>query len=327
MITFLTRPMIPFKLREARYAAMGFIDKLRSRKARQMPRHGGHAAVNRSLFEGFRQLGVPLNIDPKQISQVHEVVFCTADPRSIWQGIRWKRAGRIKKLFAGFAIVGSPFDCKGVILNPAVDRYVCNSDWHLEWFAELAPEFRMKAVVSPLGVDPSMWMPSSNVRKLEKNVLFYKKLAPRDLYEECLLRVREAGFNVEEIVCGNYRLEDYALALKRNSLLVNWVAHETQGISMAEAWAADVPTMVWNPGSVFRESCGKTYVFGCSSSPYLTLATGGFFRDWQELSTLLDNYKAQRNKFTPRDWVLENLTDVICAKRLLKALDLARLID
>jgi hypothetical protein len=323
MITFLTRLIIPYKLREAKYAAKAVMDKLRGRTPWQLPKHGGHAAVNSSLFEGFRQLGIPFNADPPSTSEVYDVVFCTADPRSIWQAIRWKKAGRIKRLFAGYTILSSPFDCKGVILEPAVDRFVCNSNWHLEWFAELAPAFRKKAVVCPLGVDPVMWAPNSNSQKPWKNILFYKKFAPRALYEEGLLRAREAGFNVEEIFYGNHRLEDYAHALQRNSLLVYWESHETQGIAMAEAWAANVPTLVWNPGSVFREIAGRNYVFDCSSSPYLTPATGGFFRDWQELSTLLDDYKSQKSAFTPRAWVLENLTDVICAKRLLKTLELS----
>jgi hypothetical protein len=321
MITILTRKLIPFRLRELGYWGFGLADQVRGRPPRRLRRYGGHDAINRSLFDGLRNIGIPFNVDPAWRGEIFDNVLCIADPRAIAQAIRWKRAGRIGKLFAGFAIVGSPLDAGSVILDGAVDRYVCFSDWHRDSFDEQAPGFKDKAVVCPFGVDPNAWRQKDSSRM---NILFYRKRAPRKLYDECLNAALSAGFAVEEIQYGSYTLEQYAAALERNSLVVNWVDHETQGISMAEAWASNVPTLVWNAGSVFQIIHGTQYVFDCSSSPYLTVEVGRFFRDRGELEQLLAQHSNGILSFTPRSWILRNLTDTICAKRLVTALGLER---
>jgi hypothetical protein len=111
-------------------------------------------------------------------------------------------------------------------------------------------------------------------------------------------------------------LDHYFAALRRCTLLVNWVDHETQGISLAEAWSADIPTLVWNPGFVFQVVQAKNHVFECSSAPYLTDATGRFFRDLDAFTALLADFAAGKLRFSPRQWVLNNMTDTICAQRL-----------
>ena len=322
MITFLTRPIIPFNLREVKYSLLQRVDKLRGRDARRLPIQGGHPAINRSLFEGLAQLNISYNVDPRSVADLGDTLFCIADPRSIWQGIRWKRRSRIKKLFAGFATVGTPFDAQSVILNPELDRYVCFSEWHLDSFDLQAPGFREKAVVCPVGVDPQAWKTPDGIRVSRGNVIFYKKRAPQVLYKECIDLVRSAGFSVEEILYGEYQLADYASALRRNAVLVHWNNTETQGISMAEAWAANVPTFVYDPREV-RLIHDKEYTFEGDASPYLTAKTGRFFQTAENLLTLLQKYRNLQLDFGPRTWVLENLTDRICAERLSRILSLS----
>src|ERR1019366_7986133 len=102
MITLLTRPIIPFKLREIKYFCLSQINRFRGLPPRYLPVYGGHPAVTRSICDGFRQLGIEFNLDPPQRGKVGETVVCLADPRSLFQAIGWKKRRKIRKLFAGY---------------------------------------------------------------------------------------------------------------------------------------------------------------------------------------------------------------------------------
>ncbi len=315
MITLLTRPIVVFYLRWLKYFCISQLNRFRGLPPRRLPVYGGHPAVTRSISEGFRQLGVEFNLDPQRLREVGDIVVCLADPRSLAQAIGWKRRRKIQKIFTGYTIFSSSLDYDRMAMSTELDGYLCFSDWHVTFFDLICPGFREKAFVAPSGVDATYWTATPAVRR-PKRILFYKKRAPHFLYNRCLQLAKNRGCEVEEVVYGNYSLSGYRDSLRRASMLLNWVDHETQGISQAEAWACDVPTLVWNPGYVFLPSHGRNYVFECTSSPYLSKATGQFFRDEVELRLLLDNFVANQNAFTPRQWVLDNLTDVACARRL-----------
>jgi len=315
MITVLTRPLLPWKVREVRYSLINLLHRRRGLPPKRIPVYGGHTAVTRSICQGFANLGIEFNHDPRCVAEVKPTLVCVCDPRSLIQAIQWKRQGRIKRLYAGYTLLGTPLERNRLAMSQELDGYLCFSEWHRMSFDLQCPGFGAKALISPVGVDENHWTPDPASRR-PKHLLFYKKRAPHGLYQRCLLRARELGWQVEEIVYGSYSLTDYLASLRRSALLVNWVDHETQGISLAEAWSADVPTLAWNPGFVFQVVSGKGCVFECSSAPYLTDATGRFFRDLDGLMALLADCAAGKLRFSPRQWVLDNMTDTICARRL-----------
>jgi len=321
MITILTRALLPWKVREFRYALINLLHRRRGLPPKKIPARGGHTAVTRSICQGFENLGVEFNLDPRRPADVSSTVVCACDPRTLVQAVKWKRIGRIHRLYGGYTLLGTPLERNRLGMRPEMDGYICFSEWHRTSFDLQCPGFAARAVISPVGVDENIWTPAASPSfQSRKTLLFYKKRAPHRLYQECLLYARKLGWNVEEIIYGNYKLDDYLTALRGAALLVNWVDHETQGISLAEAWSVGVPTLVWNPGFVFHVVCGKNYVFECSSAPYLTNATGRFFRDLDGLTALLTEFAAGKLRLFPRPWVINNMTDTICARRLLAIL-------
>ena len=64
--------------------------------------------------------------------------------------------------------------------------------------------------------------------------------------------------------------------------------------------------------------------FGGITSPYLTSQTGLFYKDFDELSKILDEYIEQQQvfleKFTPQKWTIENMSDKSTVQELLKLL-------
>ena len=53
-----------------------------------------------------------------------------------------------------------------------------------------------------------------------------------------------------------------------------------------------------------------------SSAPYLTPATGLAARDTAGLEPVIRQALASLGGFRPREWVLANMTDAICSRRL-----------
>ncbi|MBL4668385.1 MAG: hypothetical protein JKY30_03890 [Flavobacteriales bacterium] len=98
------------------------------------------------------------------------------------------------------------------------------------------------------------------------------------------------------------------MALQKASFVVYFVEQESQGIALQEIWATDTPTFVWNPEIWMYNNIN----YACTSAPYLSEYTGSFFKTKEDYSQLL--HQPLSHKYSPKKWVLENMTDAICAK-------------
>ena len=76
----------------------------------------------------------------------------------------------------------------------------------------------------------------------------------------------------------------------------------------------NVPTIVWDPqgDAEWRGQHFKSE----SSAPYLTPATGIAARDTAGLEPAIRQALAALGGFQPREWVLANMTDAICSRKL-----------
>ena len=129
--------------------------------------------------------------------------------------------------------------------------------------------------------------------------------------------LRKEGFAVEKLIYGRFTHHEYRRALLQTDLAVFVTPTETQSLAQAEAWATDIPTLVWRGG---RMRVGDR-TFTTSSAPYLSEATGRWFADSEELAALLERWPGIRAAVAPRQWVLENMTDAVCARRYMDLVD------
>jgi hypothetical protein len=75
-----------------------------------------------------------------------------------------------------------------------------------------------------------------------------------------------------------------------------------------------VPTVVWDPQGD-AEWRGRTFK-ARSSAPFLTPATGAVFRTIDDLASVLQVTLGRLTEFQPRRWVLQQMTDAVCADQL-----------
>src|SRR5262249_30524774 len=122
---------------------------------------------------------------------------------------------------------------------------------------------------------------------------------------------------------GDYTREEYKRALDSAAVAVFLGSFETQGLALAEAWAMDVPTVVWDPRAD-AEWRGRRFRSG-SSCPWLTPETGRTFGNAAGRDRVLAGGVNGATSFHPRQWVLAHMTAAVCAAQLhpviLEALD------
>jgi hypothetical protein len=111
---------------------------------------------------------------------------------------------------------------------------------------------------------------------------------------------------------GSYFPHEYRNALRRACLVIGFSLKESQGIAWVEAWSVDVPTLLWNQDYITY----KGRRFRCSTGPYLTEHTGVFFYGLKGFAAAFELWEQTRDKFRPRPWVLENMSDEVRARAL-----------
>ncbi|MEK7760957.1 MAG: glycosyltransferase [Nitrospirota bacterium] len=282
--------------------------------------YGGHPAVTRSVVEGLARLGVRHRYNPKYLDQVGRVVLVLAGLDTLQQAIAWKRAGRISTLLAGPNIVVRPTEYDGLIAAPEIDACIVPSQWVGTAYEEDAPTLAGRIKVWAAGVDERYW---NGLRRhaSSKTVLLYQKSAPEELGFTCERLIRSMGWSPVRVGYGCYKKDEYREVLASSVFAVFLSRSESQGLALAEAWAMNVPTLVWDPGEFTFEGRRYSTVSAC---PYLTSETGLSWETVTELEDVLTHVDDVVTSKAPRQWVLDHMTDEIAARNLLSMIETGR---
>ncbi len=314
LLTVLTDPLPVgrFLVKETlKRAARPLRDLLRPRPIflRSCP-YRGHFGVTRSLVEGLRKINVSANYNPDRMAEVGPIVVILSGINALKQAITWKRQGRIDRLLAGPNILVLPSDYPDVISLPEVDICITPSDWVSRAYEDECPALAGRCSAWPAGVNTEYWQPAADPR-CPNQVLLYAK---RDisLIPICVSVLERRHYNVRILAYGSHDRDEYRDALRQSSLLIGFSTSESQGLAWAEAWSVDVPTLLWfQDHHVWH---GRT--LASSTAPYLSPRTGLFFTSVPEFESALTGWETTKAGFLPRRWVLENMSDEICAQRL-----------
>jgi len=279
------------------------------------PRYPGHYGVTRSVVEGLQAIGADFNFNPVSFANLARVVYAPAN-EALRQTIELKRRGAIDFLVAGPVNAWFADECGGVMLAPELDLAIVASEWMLDFYGD-TPDLARKSRVCPCGVDAEFWKPTGAPR--QRTCVVYWKSGDERFCEQVESIVRLAGLESVRVRSrpGEHHLftpPELRAALDRAVLSVFLSTFESQGLALAEAWSMNVPTVVWDPqGEV--EWQGRRFK-SQSSAPYLTPSTGIAVRDIDGLDGAIRQALATLDNFQPRGWVLEHMTDAVCARRL-----------
>lgn len=282
-------------------------------------KYGGHVAVTRSLIEGLDKIGyTDYNYRPIRESDIAEHVHVLAGVEILRYAIGLKERGCIKKLTAGPNVVIFSTDENSIISNQCIDLYLQPSQWTADFHIELNAAMENRCVAWPAGVDINKLKYKQNVKK-RKQVLIYHKEESNQFCFRVDYLVRRHGYSTVIIKYGSYKFDEYIKILQESAFMVVIAGAESQGLYLAEAWAMDVPTICyesnyykWQYGDCIKERIGNV-----SSCPYLTKDTGVTFKELGELDDIISNIDMVLEDVHPREWVVNNMTDEVCARRFL----------
>lgn len=282
-------------------------------------KYGGHVAVTRSLLEGLDKLGyTDYNYRPIRQSDIAQHVHVLAGIETLKYAIRLKEEGKIKRLTAGPNVVVFSTDENSIIANENIDIYLQPSQWAADFHIELNGAMKNRCVAWAAGVDIEKIAPRKYSKKRKQVLIYHKDESEQFCYRVDFI-LRKHGYNTIIVKYGNYRFDDYLRLLDESEFMVVISRQESQGIYLAEAWAMDVPTICFDP---HYYKWNYKYITiekqdNISTCPYLTKETGTTFAEMRELDDIISNIDAMLLNVHPREWVMQNMTDEICARRFL----------
>jgi hypothetical protein len=284
--------------------------------------HWYHPAVTHSLLRGLQKLGVDFNFNPSNVSDIGSTVIVLTNIDALREAIQLKKTGLIKKLLAGPNLVGRPIDFQSIVTHPCIDMYLVNSSWTQKAYLEDAPSLMGRISSWPSGIDETYWVPQTSLhQRYSQKILIYKKYQSEEFYSVVKTLIKKHGFIPCTITYGSYTHEQYREALQQTLCAIFLSRSESQGLGLVEAWAMDVPTLVWDLGLPFS-AYGRQYS-EISACPYLTLFTGYSWKTLADLEKLLQKLEQQNllQSCAPRQWVLEHMTDVKSAQMLMDVIE------
>lgn len=276
-------------------------------------RYRGHFAVTRSLVEGLQKLGLPYNYDPRSVRELSDVVVVLAGVRTLQQAVELKRKGLIKTLAAGPNITTFSTAANSILAAPEVDIVINHCEFACDFWIFDNPSIKGRCFIWPAGVDTNYW--KSDTGTVRDQILIYEKQNVGEttgLDKLCMEYLQDKGYKTTLLRYGTFDHDEYLRQLQQTRLMIGLTLSESQGIAWAEAWSTDVPTLLWR--NEVNVTQGRK--FKCNTAPYLHPSNGRFFDDLEDFKSKFLEWESDPGQFTPRDWVLVNMSDEVCAQML-----------
>jgi glycosyltransferase involved in cell wall biosynthesis len=190
-----------------------------------------------------------------------------------------------------------------------------------EWARQFSfPKYGDKLRIWPAGVD----IPKASNPKKTVDFLVYDKIRwHRDtrvtgILDNITSELTRAGHTFEVVRYGKHTKSGYDAALSRSKAMLFVCEHETQGLAYQEALAAGVPVLAWDEGHLVDPKIIDRVPadFLVSSVPYFDDRCGVTFK-FEEFSEKLTEFWSKLDTFRPRDYMEEELSMKVCAKRYL----------
>lgn len=211
----------------------------------------------------------------------------------------------------------TPSKYKSIYLHP--------SKWCVDFWKDLGYT-RSDLKSWPAGIDTFLF-PEMKVRS-DNKVMIYLKKRERVLLEIAERIVKSIGLIPITIEYGSYNEVEYQEILSKASFGI-WIGcSESQGIGLQEALSTNLPLIVWDVNSLL-DSTQKEYIFPKSvknifatSVPYWDSQCGIIIHHENELKSAIIHIMNNLTHFSPRKYILENLTLEKQAQDLLRLFDL-----
>jgi hypothetical protein len=286
---------------------------------RGKPRLGGIDKVFHNLCLGLDRLGVQYFVNlPFRELKADDQVGVLGRGRYSLQGY-----DRPNPIVAGVALMGHPSEWSTLCEDYPVKRYLQHSAWANDIYR---PYFGDRCGIWPVGIDTDTWVRCPENQKDIDLLIYDKVMWNREVVKPALFAVindfaSRKKLAVETLVYGNYTEREYHCLLCRSRGMIFLCEHESQGLAYQECLSSGVPILAWDQGYCLdpnRFAWGQPNI-AATSVPYFDDRCGERFKGLEDVDEKLSMFmeKIDASAYSPRDFVLENLTLRGCASEYL----------
>jgi glycosyltransferase involved in cell wall biosynthesis len=233
---------------------------------------------------------------------------------------------RIKIIYGPQMFIFPSGPIVGPLDTTLVGRCVYNtlSKWNEGIIRECVPELRMPIVQFPFPVDTERFVPT-DINKTLDCIVYYKHRNPK-LFQSVLQILQEKKISYKVFQYGSYKETEYLEALQQTKFMISIDAHESQGFALEEAMACNIPLLVLDASSMYDEMYSEnapvySYQYPkkllATSVPYWSNECGIKITTIEEFPKAFEYMLESYHIFTPRNYILDNLSDEVCMRRIL----------
>ncbi len=274
----------------------------------------GPNGVTESIIRGLNELNYEYKLNPntKEINS-GDVIWVNESIEALKWAINFKK--ETQKLVAGPNLVIFPTDENEVLCGKNIDIILQPSAWTKDLMSSIKPELEKKIKIWPAGV----FVPNKTNIIKDINVLIYtKNNSKKELLEKIKNKLKEDNKKVETIDYGTFKQKEYFDLLERSEMMIYIANSESQGLALQEAWARNIPTLVFDKEKF--EHNGKTFKYEKISAPYLNEESGMFFKE-NDFIEKYNEFISKINSFKPKEYVINNLSDKVCTQKFLEIIN------
>lgn len=235
---------------------------------------------------------------------------------------------RIKIIYGPGMFVFPSGPLVGSLRKELVGRCAYNtlSKWNTAVHKEMADSMIMPLYEFPYAVETEYFIPTGEQKTLD--CILYVKSREKRVVEYAIDILNKKNLNYRIFKYGSYVGHDYKLTIPKAKFMIVLDAHESQGFALQEAMSADVPLLVCdikslfdnmpdgeNPDILRKDYIGKKLY--ATSVPYWSEECGIKLDSVFDLDTAIDSMLEKYTTFSPRKFIVENLSNEVCMKRIL----------
>jgi len=263
------------------------------------------------LMRGLDKLKVPYRFNDFKYIRSHpdELACIIGKPQLLFER-KWKNP-----IIFGAGVYSHPIEYPNLFIDyPNVKRFLVPGEWMRKM---CEPWYGDKVVAWPVGIDTDKWMPIDGDKNYD--LLIYDKIRwdrneMMDSFVKPMLEILEAKkLSYHFIKYGSYKHPELREKLGKSKAVLFLCEHETQGLAYQQILATDTPILAWDRGGYWQDPAyypNKVQYEPVSSVPYWGDGCGERFKgmeDFESNCTLFFK-NLQSKKYTPRKYILDNLT-------------------
>ena len=288
---------------------------------RGRPNPGGQMRVFLNLCAGLDRIGVKYRINNFSYARRHpDETACIIGKPHVLHKIRWENP-----IVFGAAVYNHPVDAPDLLEKLPVRLILVPGEWMRQMCSDM---WGGKVAAWPVGIDTDRWHQAPEEMK-DIDVLLYDKVRwEHDKFEEELIapirrQLARQRLKVADVKYGAYREEEFHSLVRRSKTMLFLCEHETQGIAYQQALACGVPILAWDRGGFWQDPSyfpHQVQYGPVSSVPYWDERCGVKFTNASDFASQLEKFlgRLSRREFSPRDYILENLTLEKCAEQYVR---------